>query len=785
MHTINPIFRRRRQAAVERRRRARRERIVLGLACLVFAAIAGGGYYAFQEWRGNDIDENLVPVDTGGDLPADASVYVPTIVDLPGDPMWITLAKGNSEETKKVAVAKPAGLADPAVSSRIEMLSDTMLNSSEHFMTTIPSTQQDFAFFQAQRNVPSPPAGGSIAEKPAPAALPQSEAVPQGGGATDAEGGWGQTIGAGEKALPVFKKTEIENNTTVAAVVPEADRFEATEDFFVKVLVDRSLASVVTENHFPDKDAASAQESMKLLFDRDGLVHGDVVAMRGFRTIRNGPLSLRQVSLYSGNSFIGTLAREADGPFVSAADPWVRNDLFHYSGPEEEDGHKRQYRLLDAIYSTAARNDVPSGVIGEAIMYLSRGHDLNAFASSDQRLDLVYSDTARGKDGMSGRVLYAAVRGAGTDLECFVYQQQGGDFACVSQDNRIQVVTTASGMVTPVNGVLASTFGPSKHPILDTVRVNKGVDWVAPVGTPVVAAFDGQITFQGDSGGYGNTIRIAHPDGRETLYAHLQRFALAEGVGKSVKAGDVIGYVGTSGVVTGPSLHFELYRNGVAVDPLGDASASASDDSAVATLVDRIIHVESGGSARAKNPLSSATGLGQFIDSTWLRMMRTYRPDLAGSLSKADLLALRFDPTISREMVRNLAREGEAYLRARGDAISAGRLYLCHFLGMEGAHQILAASENAPLASVLGASVIRANPFLAGKDAAYVISWAERKMGARGEQTVSATASAITTVEEPPPPGFEIYRSAIAELVASIDKPADNSAPDATQSSVQ
>jgi murein DD-endopeptidase MepM/ murein hydrolase activator NlpD len=787
MHTINPIFRRRRQAAVELRRRARRERIVAGLACLVFAAIAGGGYYAFQAWRGSDIDENLVPVDTGGDLPADASVYVPTIVDLPGDPMWITLAKGNSEATKKVAVARPADLADPAISPKIEMVSDTMLNSSERFMTTIPSTQQDFAFFQAQRNAPPPPPGENVAGKPAPAVPPQPEPAPQNGAAADAEGGWGQTIGSGEKALPEFKKTAIENNTTVATTVPEAERFEATEDFFVKVLADRSLASVVTENHFSDDDGAKAQDAMKALFGRDGLVQGDVVAMRGFRTAQNGPLSLRQVSLYSGNSFVGTLAREAAGPFVSAADPWVRNDLFHYSGPEEENGHKRQYRLLDAIYSTAARNDVPSGVIGEAIMYLSRGHDLNAFASNDQRLDLVYSDTARGKDGMSGRILYAAVRGAGTDLECFVYRQQDGGFACVSQDSRVRVVTTSNGMVTPVNGVLASAFGPSKHPILDTVRVNKGVDWVAPLGTPIVAAFDGQITFQGDSGGYGNTVRISHSDGRETLYAHLERFAYADGVGRNVKAGEVIGYVGTSGVATGPSLHFELYRNGVAVDPLGDASAAASDgsdDEAVATLVDRIIRVESGGSARAKNPLSSATGLGQFIDSTWLRMMRTYRPELARSLSKADLLALRFDPTISREMVRNLAREGEAYLRARGDAISAGRLYLCHFLGMEGAHQILAAPGNASIVTVLGASVIRANPFLTGKDASYVISWAERKMGKRGAETVATAASAITTVEVPPPPGFESYRSAIAQLVASIEKPAEGS-PAAAQSSVQ
>ena len=110
-------------------------------------------------------------------------------------------------------------------------------------------------------------------------------------------------------------------------------------------------------------------------------------------------------------------------------------------------------------------------------------------------------------------------------------------------------------------------------------------------------------------------------------------------------------------------------------------------------------------------------------------MMNTYRPELARSLSTADLLALRYDATISREMVRNLAREGEAYLKARGHQITAGRLYLCHFLGMEGAHQVLSAPGSAQLSAVLGSSVIQANPFLTGKTASYVVDWAERKMG--------------------------------------------------------
>ncbi|TIW30281.1 MAG: M23 family metallopeptidase, partial [Mesorhizobium sp.] len=127
-----------------------------------------------------------------------------------------------------------------------------------------------------------------------------------------------------------------------------------------------------------------------------------------------------------------------------------------------------------------------------------------------------------------------------------------------------------------------------KHPILGTVRIHKGVDWAAPLGTPIAAAFDGEVVFQGDGGGYGNLVKISHGNGRETRYAHMQKFAVKGGVGAKVKAGDIIGYIGTTGLSTGPHLHFELYRNGEAIDPLGTVTAIATDDSAVETLTDRI-----------------------------------------------------------------------------------------------------------------------------------------------------------------------------------------------------
>lgn len=764
-HGIDTSFRRRKLEREAQRKRSRLRKMVAaaGLVCLL--VLSAGAYIGYGHWFAPDYEGDLQPTEEADVLPPDAGVYVPAILDLAGDPMWINLSHEAGAQTKRQSVARPPELGTDGVSPRLAFLSDTMLSTSERFMTTIPSSQEDFAFFQAQRGTTAP-AAGPDAQPPATPSVGDTES----GDATlsdDVGAGWGETIDEGEAPLPAFQKTVIEDNTSIATVTPQGDRFEPTQDIFVKVLTARSLESVALEAHFAADEARLAADALKTQFAVADLQPGYVVALRGFRPRREASsFALMQVSVYAMSRYVGTVARSSSGLFVSGVDPWVRDDLFNYSGRPETGTQKRQYRLLDAIYSTAARNDVPTSVLGEAIMYLSRGHDLNAFTTDNQRLVLLYSETPRGKDGLAGRVLYVGVLGGGTNLECFVFREGEGDFACVTADDQIRSPAAANGMVTPVNGVMTSTFGPRMHPILKTVRIHKGVDWAAPVGTPIVAAFDGQIAFEGDGKGYGNLIRITHANGRETRYAHMQRFAANISVGSTVKAGDLIGYIGTTGLSTGPHLHFELYQDGQAVDPLGTVTvvATSSDDSAIELLTNRIVHVESGGSATAKNPLSSATGLGQFISKTWLRMISTYRPDLARSLSTEEILALRYDPTISREMVRNLAREGEAYLKVRGHEITAGRLYLCHFLGMEGANQVLSASGDAMLVDILGVSVIKANPFLTGKDASYVMSWAERKMTGKAP-AISAQPTAPTAPVRQASPEFERYKAGIAKLL--------------------
>lgn len=122
------------------------------------------------------------------------------------------------------------------------------------------------------------------------------------------------------------------------------------------------------------------------------------------------------------------------------------------------------------------------------------------------------------------------------------------------------------GFIRPVSGPIVSGFGMRYHPILRVNRMHNGIDIAAPYGTPIKAAAAGEVIFAGYRRGYGNTIIIDHGGGVATLYAHCS--ALAVGEGTAVRQGQVIGYVGATGLATGPHLHFEVRRNGEPVNPL-------------------------------------------------------------------------------------------------------------------------------------------------------------------------------------------------------------------------
>jgi hypothetical protein len=163
---------------------------------------------------------------------------------------------------------------------------------------------------------------------------------------------------------------------------------------------------------------------------------------------------------------------------------------------------------------------------------------------------------------------------------------------------------------------------------------------------------------------------------------------------------------------------------------------------AIDTVVERIIGIESNGDPNAKNKRSSATGLGQFLDETWLDLIRIYRPDLATEISPDETLELRRDAKVAREITTRFTEQNAEMLRKRGLPVTPGTLYLAHFAGGAGAVAILSAPENADAASVMAGAdatgrtkrekIIKSNPFLERFTVAGLRSWADRKMRVPG-----------------------------------------------------
>ncbi len=177
------------------------------------------------------------------------------------------------------------------------------------------------------------------------------------------------------------------------------------------------------------------------------------------------------------------------------------------------------------------------------------------------------------------------------------------------------------------------------------------------------------------------------------------------------------------------SLELARAKRIVQTDPLRWFEETGMASGPIATTAAKIIGVESRGNATAKNPRSSASGLGQFTDATWLATIHKHRPDLAGRMSDAELLQLKTDPDLARAMTIAHTQDNADGLALSGIETTEGNLYLAHFAGIEGARAVLGADPNTPIVDILGADVVRANPFLQGKSAGWLIGWAYKAMG--------------------------------------------------------
>jgi murein DD-endopeptidase MepM/ murein hydrolase activator NlpD len=226
-----------------------------------------------------------------------------------------------------------------------------------------------------------------------------------------------------------------------------------------------------------------------------------------------------------------------------------------------------------SVINSAEAAGVPRPALVEMLRAFSWDVNFQHDIKVGDRFDVLIEQdwTSDGWPVDAGRVLWAELTTGGGEQSFSIYRFKphgGEEFFYNSQG--MSVVKAL--LRTPLNmSRISSRFGMRHHPVLRFTRLHAGIDFAAPPGTPILAAGAGRVVEAGPNGGYGRWVKISHANGLATGYAHLSR--IAPGVRRSarVRQGQVIGYVGSSGLSTGPHLHFELHRNGRPVDPLSMA----------------------------------------------------------------------------------------------------------------------------------------------------------------------------------------------------------------------
>lgn len=216
-----------------------------------------------------------------------------------------------------------------------------------------------------------------------------------------------------------------------------------------------------------------------------------------------------------------------------------------------------------SLYRSARAAGAPASAVQDFIKALDGQIDLNRSVRSTDEFDMIvaYRRAATG-ERQAGQVLYAGIERNGEPKTQMMRWGQDGIFYEASG-----VGEQRNGLIAPVPGRITSGFGMRRHPILGYRRMHSGIDFRARHGTPIVAVTDARVSAAGRMGGCGNAVRLDHGNGLSTRYCHMSRIAASRG--QSVRRGQVIGYVGSTGLSTGPHLHYEMYRGGRAIDPRG------------------------------------------------------------------------------------------------------------------------------------------------------------------------------------------------------------------------
>ena len=242
------------------------------------------------------------------------------------------------------------------------------------------------------------------------------------------------------------------------------------------------------------------------------------------------------------------------------------NNILNFSELSKELNLKRVYRenfIKNSLYKAAVEKKINPNIIVQFAQIYGFEVDFQRDIRKNDSFQIVYEEfkNDENKTVDFGNILYANLILQGKSLELYYFNSEKEKIND-HFDSRGQSVKKTL-MKTPINGArLSSSFGMRKHPILGYNKMHQGTDFAAPLGTPIMASGSGKILKAGWCGGGGNCVKIRHNSTYSTVYAHMSKFARGIKKGVKVRQGQIIGYVGSTGLSTGPHLHYEVIQNG-------------------------------------------------------------------------------------------------------------------------------------------------------------------------------------------------------------------------------
>ena len=247
----------------------------------------------------------------------------------------------------------------------------------------------------------------------------------------------------------------------------------------------------------------------------------------------------------------------------------ITNNNFEAKKIKKDFKRKLVYKetiIKNSLYNSAINLGIKPNIIIEFARLYGFQVDFQRDIWKDDSFQIIYEEFTNndGKVVDTGEIIFANLNLQDNDLQLYKYEYEKNKIDYFDENGKSIKKTL---MKTPINGArLSSSYGKRKHPILGYTKMHTGTDFAAPTGTPIMASGDGRVTKAGWCGGGGNCVKIKHNSTYQTIYAHMSKFGRGIKKGAKVKQGQIIGYVGSTGLSTGPHLHYEVIVNGKKVN---------------------------------------------------------------------------------------------------------------------------------------------------------------------------------------------------------------------------